>query len=100
MNAAIAAILAIIQLVAPGATTTLISAIITALEQIVPVVVQLAQDLMPQITNIINALRSNSAITQDQLVQLKAVEDQLDAAFEAAATAAEAEDAAATQAGS
>ena len=68
---------------------------IAMLIQILPTVEQLAQDLVQPIKNIINALSANPATDVVQLTALKDLDTQFDQAFEAAATAAQAEDAAA-----
>jgi hypothetical protein len=95
MSSAIIALLTIIAQIAPslGATST-ITAIINALITIIPTVVKEIEDVVPIIKNIIAALQSNTATTPDQMAQLTTLDAQCDAAFEAAATAAETEDAA------
>lgn len=92
MDIAIQALLAILQAVAPGATSSLISKIIAALEAWVPIIVAEYKALAPIVTNVIAALRGNGDVTPAQLDQLDAMEAQLDAAFDAAEAKAEAED--------
>jgi redox-regulated HSP33 family molecular chaperone len=67
---------------------------IEMLIQILPAVEKLAEDLVQPIKNIINALSTNPATDADQLKALQDLDAAYDAAFEAAATAATAEDAA------
>ena len=68
--------------------------VIQTLIAILPTVEHLAEDLYQPIKNIIAALQANSnqAATADQLQQLQQLDAQYDQAFEAAATAAQAED--------
>ena len=95
MSAAIIALLTIIGEIAPSlGTPSIITSIISALTQIIPVITQEIADVGPIIKNIIAALQGNGTITADQQAQLTALDAQVDAAFEAAATAAQAEDAA------
>lgn len=70
--------------------------VIQTLIAILPTVEHLAEDLYQPIKNIIAALQANSnqAATADQLQQLQQLDAQYDQAFEAAATAAQAEDSA------
>ncbi len=93
----IAIITGILQLIETELLPNLNSAgtaakIITLLEQVIPVVLQGAKSLVPIIKNIIASLRSNGAITPEQLDQLDAAEALLDADFDAAADAAEKQD--------
>lgn len=83
------------QLAGGGATTSLIAKIIAILTDLVPIIIKEYQDLMPIVRNIIVALKSDPSTTAAQLEQLQVQEAQWDAEFEAAATAALAEDAAA-----
>lgn len=92
MTQIITVLLALVQQIAPGATTDLIATIIEDLIQIVPVVIKEAQDLLPVIKNIIAALQSNPASVSDQLDALDQLDAQVDAAFDAAAAQAQADD--------
>jgi len=65
---------------------------ITLLIQILPTVEKLAANLVQPIKNIIASLSSNPATDAEQLKTLQDLDSQYDQAFEAAATAAEAED--------
>ena len=69
-----------------------VAKIIELLIQILPTVEQLAQDLVQPIKNIINSLSANPATDAEQLKALADLDTQYDQAFEAAATAAQAED--------
>lgn len=69
-----------------------IAPIITILEQAVPVAVKEYQDLKPIVKDIIATLKGNPAATVEQIDALDAMEAKLDADFDAAAAAAEAED--------
>lgn len=93
MGAIIPAILALLSEIAPAASSvSLIGKIIDSLTALLPAVVQEAKDLAPTIKNVIVTLRGNSATTPEQLDQLDTIEAKLDADFDAAATAAQAED--------
>ena len=63
------------------------SSIITLLEKILPIAVQEAMDLVQPIQNIIAAIQGNGTVTADQVAQLVALSTQIDAAFDAQATA-------------
>lgn len=85
MSGAIVALLAIIAQIAPSiGVPEVIVSIITTLENIVPFVVKEVQDAVPIIKNIIDALRNNDTVTEDQWTQLDVLEERLDAEFEAA----------------
>lgn len=92
MSAAILALLGVLSQIAPVLGSSAITSVITALVQIVPTLITTVEDVVPMVKNIIAALQSNTAVTADQLAQLQALDAQVDAAFEAAATAAQAED--------
>lgn len=65
-----------------------IATIIATLENIIAAGVAEVQTVAPMIKNIITALKSNTAITADQMTQLEALDAATDQAFEAAAAAA------------
>lgn len=69
-----------------GANADLISEIVTALQQIVPVLVQEYKDLVPIVKNVIAALKGADGITPEQWTALDALETQIDNEFEQAAT--------------
>jgi hypothetical protein len=89
MSAAVVALLNLIVSVA-GSTSdaAVIANIIATLETIISTGTELIEAEIPIIENIIGALQANSSITPEQLTQLQASEAALDAAFEAAASAA------------
>ncbi len=94
----IAAITGILQLIETVLLPNLNSAgtaakIITLLEQVIPVIIQGAQSLVPIVKNIIASLRGSGVVTTDDLDRLDAAEALLDADFDAAADAATAQDA-------
>ena len=88
MGAILPLIVTVIESLLPiisGAPTGQVSNIIVLLEKIIPTVVQEATDLVQPIQNIIASLSSNSSVTADQIAQLKAQSDALDAALDAIA---------------
>lgn len=86
ISGAIQALLLVIAQIAPNiGIPSVIVSIISALENIIPVVVKEFQDLAPLVKNIIAALRNNDSVTEDQKTQLDTLEVKLDADFEAAA---------------
>lgn len=93
MNIAVTALLALLTRFVPSLGTPAVAELITALIQLLPTLVQLGEDLVPAVKNIIAALSANPATTAEQLDRLQQLDAQVDAAFEAAAAAAEAEDA-------
>lgn len=70
-----------------GASTAIIDKILAALIQIVPIIASAATSFLPTVNNIIASLQ-NSTLTPAQVTALAALNAQVDAAFEAAATAA------------
>lgn len=95
MPAAVTLLLTIIGQFVPAVSSNgaLISTIINGLTQLIPLVEQEVTDVLPEIKNIIAALQSSATtMTSDQLAALQALDAQVDAAFEAAATNAEAQD--------
>lgn len=93
ISSVLSALLAVLQTIAPTATEAAIVQIITALTNIIPFLVSEYQALKPIVLNIITALKGNDAITTDQVTQLQTMQVNIDAAFEAAALAAQAQDA-------
>lgn len=93
MTEIIGPILALLQTLAPLiSNSSAVSAIVKTLIDIIPPLVKEAQDLVPVVKNIIAALKENPASTEDQLAQLAELDAKVDAEFEAAAAAAQAED--------
>jgi len=85
MSAVLQTLLTLIQNLLPqiGVNSKVVTTILTALIQLVPIVIQEASDILPAIKNIIAALSANPATTADQLKTLQALDAQVDAAFEA-----------------
>ena len=65
-----------------------VSNIITMLENIIPIVVKEATDLLVPIQSIISDLRGSGVLTPDQLAATEALSAKVDAEFDAAAKAA------------
>jgi hypothetical protein len=68
-----------------GAATGVVNQILQALIAIVPIIAANATDFLTPVKNIIAALQSSGAVSQDQITQLQQLDAQCDAAFEAAA---------------
>lgn len=62
-----------------------VTQVINTLIQIVNLASKEIETIAPQIENIIAALRTNDAITAEQMAQLKQLDAAVDAAFDAAA---------------
>jgi len=73
------------QLGAIGATTGVVSQILTALITIVPIIAQNATNFITPVKNIIAALQASGNVTPAQIAALQALDAQCDAAFDAAA---------------
>jgi len=93
MTGLVTALVALLSQIAPilGDASS-IAKVIETLTQLIPVAVQIGEDLVQPIKNIIAALSANSATTADQMAQLQTLDAQYDAAFEAAATVAQSQD--------
>lgn len=92
MLTAVPAIIALIEQFLPllgtsAATTSLIGTIITALENIVPLIVDFAPTVYTSVKNIIAELKADPATTTAQWAALDAIDTQLDAANDAAIAA-------------
>lgn len=86
MSAILIAVLAVISQIASSlGTPAAITSIIDLLVKILPTIIKEVTDAAPMIQNIIDALRGNSVITQEQLDALDTLEAKADADFEAAA---------------
>jgi hypothetical protein len=94
MNALIPLLLSLLQTAAPSLGGPAVQQAILITTQLVPILIEAGGALLPRLKNIITALKGNDAITPELLAELDAAEALIDAEFEAAATAAEAEDAA------
>lgn len=78
-----------------GTNSALITNIVNGLIEIVPLISQEIQDVIPPIKNIIATLQANPATDAVQLATLQALDLQVDTAFDTAAAAAQSQDAAA-----
>lgn len=91
--ATLTAILSLVQMALPLIQTSGAAGnVITVLTEAVPLAIKVGGELKPIAANIIGALKANGAITQAQWDALDAMEKQIDADFDAAAAAAQAED--------
>lgn len=70
---------------AVAGNTQLIDSIIETLAKILPEAISTAKDLVPEIKNIIDALRGTDGITPEQWAALDALQAQADADFDQAA---------------
>lgn len=89
MNAAIAAVLALIEKLLPAITAGTAEAgtvdtIINVLETWVPLITSEIGALYTPIKNIITALQQSGALTTDQIAGLQALDANVDQAFDAA----------------
>lgn len=71
-----------------GASSSIITTVLNTLIQLIPLLTTEYTDLVGPVKNIIAALSANPATTAAQLATLQALDAQVDAQFEAAATAA------------
>jgi hypothetical protein len=94
MQAIIPPLLALLQQLAPGATTATIAEIINLLTALIPVLIKEYKDLLPIVQNVITVLQQSDDITDAQWDALDAMSAQSDVDFRAALAAAEAQDAA------
>jgi len=86
MSSAITLLLTVLAQIAPSlGVSSSITAIINTLVELIPILVKEFQDLVPLVKNIVDALRDNKTITDQQLQDLDALEEKIDAEFEAAA---------------
>lgn len=76
------------ELGAVGATTGVVSQILSALITIVPIIAQNATNFITPVKNIIAALQASGNVTADQMTALQQLDAQCDAAFDAAAGSA------------
>jgi len=74
-------------------TTPLIEGIISVVSAATPVIIKEYKDLKPIVSNIIAVIKADPSTQLDQLKALEQYEIQLDAEFDEAAAAAQAEDA-------
>lgn len=93
MNQILALLLPLVSKLIPATGSSAVTEAVNVLVQVVPLLVQEYQDVLPYVKNIIVTLKADPATTQAQLDQLATLDAQVDAAFDAAAAAAQAEDA-------
>lgn len=89
MNATVSLImtaLSAIQSLLPTSSSSSVTKIINTLVQVIPVATTEASELLPVIQTIITTLKSGN-VTSDQLTALKALDAQVDAAYDAALAA-------------
>lgn len=89
----VAALMGLLQAVAPAVSGSgAVGKIVTTLTQLVPVLVDQYQDVLPSVKNIIESLRTHDDITDEQWDELDKIEQAIDDEFEKAVKAAEEED--------
>lgn len=89
----VAALMGLLQTIAPAVSGSgAVGKIVTTLTQLVPVLVDQYQDVLPSVKNIIESLRTHDDITDEQWDELDKIEQVIDDEFEKAAKAAEEED--------
>lgn len=94
MTAVLNALVALLSQIVPALSGqgALVTTIINTLVQIIPVLIQESQDVLPEVKNIIAVLKDDPATTQEQFSQLAALDAQVDAAFDAAVKDVQAQD--------
>ena len=93
MSTIIVAIVSLLASIAPLVTNNgSIAKIIQTLTDLIPLIVKEISDIVPMVKNIIAALKGNPEVTQEQIDSLDQMSAKLDAEFDAAAAAAQAED--------
>lgn len=94
MNGILSTLLPLLAKLIPLAAgnSSIITTIVNGLVQVTPVLIQEYQDVLPFVKNIIATLKGDDTTTQAQLQMLAALDAQVDAAFDAASAAAQAED--------
>jgi len=89
MNSTLTELLTLLVTIVSGLSgSSQIASVIATLQQIVQTGIAEIEAVGPFIKNIIAALKNNSAVTADQMTALEQLDQQTDAAFEAAAAAA------------
>lgn len=86
MSAAILSVLALIESIIPvlgtsSATTTLITGIINALTQLLPLIIDEVSTVYTSVKNIISLLQNSGTMTADQQASLTAIDTQVDEAW-------------------
>lgn len=70
-----------------GVSSGAVNQILAALIQIVPMVINLSQPIINSVKNVISALQSSGALTDDQLATLESLSAEIDASWQDAVTA-------------
>ena len=78
----------LLPLIAKAGVSEQVQAVINTLVQLLPDIIQEAEDLYQPISNIIAELSGNASVTTAQLDQLQSLQASMDKAYEAAAAAA------------
>lgn len=96
MNPVVTGLLGLLAKIVPAVAgnSTAVGSTISTITTLVPTLIQEYQDVLPFVKNIIATLKNDPATTAAQLAQLKALDKQVDDAFDTAAAAAQAEDSA------
>jgi len=85
MDTAIAAVLGLVEEILPLITAGgKVGSVISMLETVVPLIAKGAAALYQPVKNILAALQSDGSVTPAQALQLQALDQQVDAAFDAA----------------
>jgi hypothetical protein len=74
--------------VASADALAIVDQVLAALVKIVPIIAANASNFLQPVKNIIAALQASGNVTADQMAQLQALDAQVDAAFDAAASSA------------
>lgn len=86
-------LLGLLQTIVPTLTGSgTMGTVVSTLTQLVPILIDGYKDALPSVRNIIESLRGNDDVTDEQWLALDAIEVLIDAEFEKAAKAAEEED--------
>lgn len=85
MDTAITAVFALVEEVLPLITAGgKVASVISTLETVIPLIAKGAVALYQPVKNILAALQSDGTVTADQIAQLKTLDQQVDAAYDAA----------------
>ncbi len=93
MSALVTAVVALLTSLLPTITaaagaSSVVDNIVTTLINLIPLLANVGTELIAEVQNIIAVVKGSGAVTPAQMAALQAAEVQLDASFEAAATAA------------
>lgn len=89
METIVLTLLSLIQSLLPqiGVDSTVVTKIIAALIQIVPLILNLSQSVIQSVQNVISALKTSGALTTDQLSALDALSAEIDDNWNTSVTA-------------